>query len=367
MRPLWAVVLVAVVVASTATLAGVSPTEGSAAGNTPTTPGGDDGDDDSTSTETAVLTPPTTVLPTVPATQTATATPTTTATQTATTTPGPTATQTFTAAPTATATETPRDTRTVTSTATVASTATTAPEPTFTVVAVSFNETDPVVGRPVRISAVVANRADERSRYIAELVVDGELSATDSVRLGVNESGEVAFVREFTEAGSHEVAIGSTPVDTLVVSPADADAQTTGPPATGATAGENGISVLDATSVYSWVRAGYDARIRVTIANRGSRTATRALVVTVDGDPVTTRNVSLDPGTRTTLSLTFPAAEGQVSVEGVSAGRLRVGNGTVGPSAAGPTAESGPGFGVGTALLALVGATLLLLGRAAGR
>jgi uncharacterized cupredoxin-like copper-binding protein len=193
-----------------------------------------------------------------------------------------------------------------------------------------------------------------------ELTVDGDLVATKAVRVEPGESTEVVFQRTFTEPGDHEVTVESVWVGTLTVEPlrtaTDRPTGTPTEPSADATDGSSRVEVVDASSVHTWVRVGFEAAVQVTVRNPGESTATRELTVTVDGDPVTTRTVTLEPGDRRELTIKFEATPGQVAVEGVDAGRLRVGTAAARQDVVGgtPTSEAGPGFGAGTAALALV-------------
>jgi hypothetical protein len=96
--------------------------------------------------------------------------------------------------------------------------------------------------------------------------------------------------------------------------------------------------------------------VRVTVENPTDEAVEQPLTVTVNGEPVISRTVSLDAGEQTTVTMEFEAVGGSVAVNGVSAGDLRVG--TVSDSSGGAqpapetTAASGPGFTV--QLVALV-------------
>ncbi len=96
------------------------------------------------------------------------------------------------------------------------------------------------------------------------------------------------------------------------------------------------------------------------MANSGDRPASRDLTVRVDGEPVATRTVTLDPGVREELTVEFPATEGTVTVEGVEAGELRVGaTAEAGGTAVDVSSGLGPGFGPVAVLIALVAAGTL--------
>jgi uncharacterized cupredoxin-like copper-binding protein len=255
---------------------------------------------------------------------------------------------------TAAAAETPAPTRAST------------PDSNFVVQAVSFNDTSPTAGEPVNVSAIVSNEGDEVGTYVAGLQVGDNTVASQGIRLEPGESGRIEFVREFTDPGTHEVGIGSLIAGTVTVEPSSARGTPTtrdgsGTAESGLAAGaESGIELRDATSVYSWVRAGFNGSVRATVVNPGDEPASRELTVRVDGEPVATRTVRLDPGERGVVTVEFPATEGTVTVDGVEAGELRVGGAREPPdTAADASGGTGPGFGPVATLLALVAAGAL--------
>jgi len=208
----------------------------------------------------------------------------------------------------------------------------------------------------------VSNRGSAAGSFTTDLVVDGDPAATETVQLGAGESGVVVFEQSFGEPGVYEVAIGPVPVGTLTV---EANGTATGTrtrsatPFATATGAPDPVEVVNASSLYTWVQAGFEARVQATVRNTGDDIASHELTVTVDDDPVTTQTVTLDPGERQQVTFEFEAVEGTVAVDGVEAGRLRVGTPT--DSNDDPTTGSGPGFGVVVVLAALAG--LAVLGR----
>jgi hypothetical protein len=235
--------------------------------------------------------------------------------------------------------------------------------------AISFNETSVVVGERVRVSGIVTNEGDEVETFVTGLQVDDGTVASGRIRLRPGESGRVEFVRSFGDPGVYDVGIGSVPAGTVTVerapspspageSPAMTDASTTATP----TAEEGELVVRDAKSQYSWVRAGFNGSVRVTVANPGDRPASRELTVRVEGEPVATRTVTLDPGASAEVTVEFPATEGTVTVEGVEGGELRVGS-TAGATESNADTDAssgfGPGFGPVATLLTLVAAGAL--------
>ena len=218
------------------------------------------------------------------------------------------------------------------------------------------------MGESVSVSAVVSNEGDEIGTYVAGLQVGDNAVASKGIRLESGESGRIEFVREFTEPGTYEVGIGSLIAGTVTVEPSSSPARGTPTARDGsATAGaESGVELRDARSVYSWVRVGFNGSVRATVVNSGDEPASRELTVRVDGEPVATRTVRLDPGEEDVVAVEFPATEGTVTVEGVEAGELRVGGTREPPeTAVDVSGGTGPGFGLGAFLLALVAAGTL--------
>jgi hypothetical protein len=228
--------------------------------------------------------------------------------------------------------------------------------------AVSFNDTSPTVGEPVSVTALVWNEGDRSGTRTIALRVDGEVVDSREVGLDAGEIDEVEFVWSFDDTGTREVGIGSVTAGTVTVErDTGTEATTTGTPTAAGTPTDEGIAVIDATSVYSWVRSGFNGSVRVTVANRDDERASRELTVRVDGDPVATREVTLEPDRRREVTIEFPATEGTVTVEGVEAGELRVGEENSDPPSEGTETEAtGPGFGAGTGIAAFAALAALL-------
>ncbi|OYR42841.1 CARDB domain-containing protein [Halorubrum sp. Hd13] len=117
------------------------------------------------------------------------------------------------------------------------------------------------------------------------------------------------------------------------------------------------VEIVESVVPAEQVRAGYETTLRTTVVNPGDSPATRALTVSMDGEPVTEREVTLDPGENATVRIEFePSESGSVSLEGTEVGDVTLfgvddGNTT---TADPETNENVPGFGVGAAVLALL-------------
>ncbi|MDT3435415.1 CARDB domain-containing protein [Haloarcula sp. 1CSR25-25] len=125
------------------------------------------------------------------------------------------------------------------------------------------------------------------------------------------------------------------------------------------------LRITDASLSADWVRSGFNTTVRTTVRNPRSRTVDETLTVTVDGEPVATNRVTLDPEEETVVETEFEAVNGTVRVNGVTAGPLTVENQSVsatGVDEEATTAAQGPGFslaqvGVVVAVLAAIGWT----------
>lgn len=202
----------------------------------------------------------------------------------------------------------------------------------------------------------VANAGGRTGTFEVALTVDGETAATRRVRLDPGEEEAIAFDPTFVAPGDYDLAVEGVAIGTVTV---EESAEST-PTSTAAASTEptRRLSVIAVGSLPDWVRTGFNASVRVTVANRGNATASRTLNATVDGEPVASRTVSLAPGERTTVVLEFPATEGDVAVDGISAGDLAVRSGS---TEAPTTTGSGPALHPALVVL-LIAAVALLLG-----
>ncbi|MFC5135289.1 MULTISPECIES: CARDB domain-containing protein [Haloferacaceae] len=121
------------------------------------------------------------------------------------------------------------------------------------------------------------------------------------------------------------------------------------------------VEIVDA-DVPDWVRTGYETSVSATVRNTGKRTVTRTLVVSIDGEAVAERDVSVEPGETAAVDIAFePTDGGTVTLDGVEVGELSVGDSRGGsaPSSDGSdSTDDIPGFGPITAIIALLVAAL---------
>lgn len=116
------------------------------------------------------------------------------------------------------------------------------------------------------------------------------------------------------------------------------------------------LDVVDATAPADRVQRGATTGVRATVRNTGDRALTTVVPVRVGGEPVETREVSLDPGERTTLRIRFEATQsGEVRVGEERAGEITVGT----PESVGTPLPLGD-TGIGVQVVAVVGGLAVL-------
>ena len=215
----------------------------------------------------------------------------------------------------------------------------------FEVTDVHLNQSHAVAGETVTTWVNVSNVGEWARTYTTILSVDGHTLSTANTTLLAGESDVVAVEHRFDQPGEYELSLDSGPVGTLTVLPGS----------------DERPQVVAASMSADWVRTGYNATARATVANPDERSATRNLTVTVDGEPVATRTVRIPGDSERRIVLEFPARVGRVAVEGVHVGRLNVSDGPETATASrGATRAAGPGFGL--ELVAGVLVALLLAG-----
>jgi len=116
------------------------------------------------------------------------------------------------------------------------------------------------------------------------------------------------------------------------------------------------VDVVDGAVPADRVRISYETTVRVTVGNPGDRRATRNLTVSMNGEPLAEREVTLERRENTTVEIAFePRESGPVSLEGDEVGTITVFEADDdAPSADAETDESVPGFGAIAAVLALL-------------
>jgi PGF-CTERM protein len=176
-----------------------------------------------------------------------------------------------------------------------------------------------------------------------------------------------------------------TPVDTKVVRKGgnahvlSAQASGTGPFAFGVPAAQ--VSVTDASVGSQSVTAGESVSVSASVENTGGATGTQMLTLTVDGETVKTKQVSVPGGKTKTVTFGVTLDEPgkhEIAVSGVSTGSVTVkssdsavggttqtgtktgGTGGSGGGDDGDSSESIPGFGPAATLVALLAGLLVV-------
>jgi len=213
------------------------------------------------------------------------------------------------------------------------------------------------------IAARLANPGDRAERDLVTLRVDGRLVATKGVEIPAGDSKLVTFERSFDRRGDHDIAVSGVALPVVTVDSADENAVTpsatpTSAPAVEtndtATAAPASVDVVATGGLADWVRVGYNASVTVRLVNRENRTVTRTVPVAVDRRRVATETVRLGPTAGRTVTVSFPASEGVVSVAGEEVGRLSVRNSSAATAEPDePTSARGPGFDAVAGLLAV--------------
>ncbi|MCJ0618916.1 hypothetical protein JZX76_05090, partial [Haloarcula hispanica] len=189
-----------------------------------------------------------------------------------------------------------------------------------------------------------------------------EITGSDGNENGTSTDGTNATARNGTTGGG--APAGNTTGDGNETAGFGTEVGTDGEP-TPEGQGNADLQIREASLSADWVRAGFNTTVRTTVKNARPRPVNETLTVTVDGEPVTTDEVALEPGEETVVETEFEAVNGTVRVNGETAGPLTVENQSIPATDSddrATTAAQGPGFslrqvGVGVAILAVVGWT----------
>ncbi|NEU58035.1 PKD domain-containing protein [Halorussus sp. MSC15.2] len=199
-------------------------------------------------------------------------------------------------------------------------------------------------GDEVTATATVENTGTATRSAAVTLTLDGSSVASETVEVAPGESAEVTLTGTAPATGTYDVAVGGTSVGNLTV-------KETIPANT---------SVTDVSLNSSTISAGEQVEITATVENTGGEPGERPVTLTMFGEQLATKNVTVPPGETATVTFVRQvdaAGNFTVDVEGKTA--------TLGVTSAddggvlGNDAPSVPGFGVGTAVVALIGAVLL--------
>lgn len=225
----------------------------------------------------------------------------------------------------------------------------------------TLGDTSIPAGETVQVALRVENVGGRDGTFEADLLVDGETVASESVTVEAGGTESVVLEQRFDEPGQYEISVGETSLGTVTVTAAT-DARTAKRAGGDGEAGEP-IEVVGATVPADWVMEGFETTVRATVVNTANRTANRTLTVTIDDQPVANETVTLQPNERDVVEIAFEAVSGNVAVEGVDAGRIEVGerSGGVETETKGSTGGDGWEGELGRTVL-LVGVVIILAG-----
>jgi hypothetical protein len=168
----------------------------------------------------------------------------------------------------------------------------------------AVNSSAVLAGNPVEIVATVANDGDRSGTYDIGVAVEGEAVDTYPVTVSGQRTKTVRISHTFEAPGEYSIALNEETAGTVDVSE---------PPE---------IEVNRAVVSADWVAQGETTKVRTAVENPGEWTTTRTVTVTVDGDEVAARSVTLEPGEQREVEIEIGAKNGPIEVNGVEAGRI---------------------------------------------
>ena len=196
---------------------------------------------------------------------------------------------------------------------------------------------------PVEVTATVRNEGTDRAEFDVELVADGDVVATKTVEIAGGETAEVAFERKL-EPGAHEVSVEGESVGSVTVAEPAAN-----------------IAVADVSLNASTIAPGDRVEITATVENSGAKAGEHEVALTLFGEQLENRTVELAAGE--TKEVTFVrqiSAAGIYTAEvGDQAAEITVGDSQTSDDESAVPSAPVPGFGVGTAVVALLAAAFL--------
>lgn len=187
-------------------------------------------------------------------------------------------------------------------------------------------------GESITAAIEVSNTGGADGTFETALYVDGEPVATSSGTVEAEATRLVSLTHTFRTPGTYTISVGGKSRSIVVADPEQPD-------------------VTELVVNASQDGGEWTTTITVALNNPSDRPAKGTIPVTIDGETITTLDVSLGPGESTTRTVTAP----------ISPGGHTIGAGNVSTSLDIPTATpsptapiSSPGFGIGLALFALV-------------
>ncbi|MFC7080288.1 PKD domain-containing protein [Halorussus caseinilyticus] len=196
---------------------------------------------------------------------------------------------------------------------------------------------------PVSVTATLRNEADRAEEFAANLTVDDEVVATETVEVPAGATKRVT-VEATLAPGTHRVGLGGRRVGNVSVAEPTAD-----------------LGVADVSLNSSAIPAGGRVAIAATVENTGSAAGERTVALTLFGEQLATKTVRVPAHEtrRVTFARTVNAPGSYTARVGDETAALEVESGGDGED--GRTAPAVPGFGVGAAAVALVAALLVAL------
>ena len=141
------------------------------------------------------------------------------------------------------------------------------------------------IGELIVISTVVSNTGGQSGSYEIALQIDGTLVDTAAVTLAANTSEKVTFSITGDTLGSHEIDVNGLVGTFVVVSPA-------------------AITISGLSIVPQAAGIGEEIAISVLLSNTGDLTASREVVLKIDGELVTAKHITLAGGAEQRVSFT---------------------------------------------------------------
>ena len=199
-----------------------------------------------------------------------------------------------------------------------------------------------VEGEQVEATATVENAGESAESVTLSLTLDDETVATETVDVPAGDTADVALSGAVNATGTYEVTVNGAAAGSVTVEQAD--------PAD--------LAVSDLSLNASSIAAGERVEITATVENAGDRTGERNVTLRMFGNEVGTKTVEVPGGETKTVSFVqrVDAAGSHAVKVGDASATLEV---TEQSGDDGVEAPDVPGFGIGTALVALLAAALL--------
>ncbi|MFC7078974.1 CARDB domain-containing protein [Halorussus caseinilyticus] len=199
-------------------------------------------------------------------------------------------------------------------------------------------------GDDVTANVTVENTGTAARSATVNLTLDGSAIASKTVEVAAGESADVTLSGTAPSPGEYEVAVEGTAAGTLAV-------KETIPANT---------SVVDVSLNSSTISAGEAVEITATVENTGGEAGERPVALTMFGDELATKNVTVPAGETTEVTFVRRVnAAGNYTVE-VADRTATLGVTSEGDGGGfGDPAPNVPGFGVGATVVALLAAVLV--------